>query len=319
MSTETSTRPDSNQANLHLLFGFLGSGKTTLVRHLIETAGNEVPTAIIVNEFGDVGVDGDIIQGNAIDTVELNSGCLCCTLKGSLLNAAEELANDAGAQRIIVEASGVADPEDMLDDFEDPSVSANFDIRPIVTVVDAAKFNKIRSMLGEFYESQILNADVIVVNKIDLAIKDELQKVAQEIKSINPDGLIYFTEQCQIEKDLVLDAKPETDANEPSGSHHHHHHHHVHELMVSIVIEPRIDITRSEFEQYCVALPDTVWRMKGFMQIDNQPALVQYSAGQLEILDASPRSNNRLVIIGQELDSDKLSKGLGTLVASPES
>lgn len=319
MSTETSTRSDSNQANLHLLFGFLGSGKTTLVRHLIKTAGNEVPTAIIVNEFGDVGVDGDIIQGNAIDTVELNSGCLCCTLKGSLLNAAEELANDAGAERIIVEASGVADPEDMLDDFEDPSVSANFDIRPIVTVVDAAKFNKIRSMLGEFYESQILNADVIVVNKIDLACKDELQKVAQEIKSINPDGLIYFTEQCQIEKDLVLDAQPETGASEPSSSHHHHHHHHVHELMMSIVIEPRIDITRSEFEQYCVALPDTVWRMKGFMQIDNQSVLVQYSAGQLEILDTSPRSTNRLVIIGQELDSNKLSKGLGTLVVSPES
>ena len=319
MSTETSTRSDSNQANLHLLFGFLGSGKTTLVRHLIETAGNEVPTAIIVNEFGDVGVDGDIIQGNAIDTVELNSGCLCCTLKGSLLNAAEELANDAGAQRIIVEASGVADPEDMLDDFEDPSVSANFDIRPLITVVDAAKFNKIRSMLGEFYESQILNADVIVVNKIDLADKDELQKVAREIKSINPDGLIYFTEQCQIEKNLVLDAKPETSASEPPSSHHHHHHHHVHEIMMSIVIEPRIDITRSEFKQYCAGLPDTVWRMKGFMQIDNQPVLVQYSAGQLEILDTTPRSNNRLVIIGQELDSDKLSTGLGTLVASPES
>ena len=319
MSTETSTRTHSNQANLHLLFGFLGSGKTTLVRHLIETAGNEVPTAIIVNEFGDVGVDGDIIQGNAIDTVELNSGCLCCTLKGSLLNAAEELVNDAGAQRIIVEASGVADPEDMLDDFEDPSVSANFDICPIVTVVDAAKFNKIRSMLGEFYESQILNADIVVVNKIDLADKDELQKVAREVKSVNPDGMIYFTEQCQIEKDLVLDAKSETGVNESSSSHHHHHHHHVHELMMSIVIEPRVDITRSEFKQYCDALPDTVWRMKGFMQIDNQPVLVQYSAGQLDISEAAPRSTNRLVIIGQQLDTDKLSKGLGTLVASPES
>ncbi len=282
------------------------------MRHLLETAGADKPTAVIVNEFGDVGIDGEIIEGNSIDTVELNSGCLCCTLKGSLLNAAEELAEDAGAERIIVEASGVADPEDMLDDFEDPSVTASFSIAPIVTVVDAAKFNKIRSMLGEFYESQILNADIVIVNKIDLTAKEEIETVDKEIRKINPEALIYFSEQCQVEKDVVLNTpSPKRLVQSQHADSREHHHHHAHEDMMSFVIEPNSDISAPDFEKYCESLPDLVWRMKGFMIIDSKPVLVQYTAGQIEITDSVSREHYRLVFIGQDLNIENLSKGIG--------
>lgn len=282
------------------------------MRHLLETAGADKPTAVIVNEFGDVGIDGEIIEGNSIDTVELNSGCLCCTLKGSLLNAAEELAEDVGAERIIVEASGVADPEDMLDDFEDPSITASFSIAPIVTVVDAAKFNKIRSMLGEFYESQILNADIVIVNKIDLTVKDEIETVDKEIRKINPEALIYFSEQCQVEKDVVLNTPPPKRLVESRhADSREHHHHHAHEDMMSFVIEPNSDISAQDFENYCELLPDLVWRIKGFMVIDSKPVLVQYTVGQIEITDSVPRDHYRLVFIGQDLNIENLSKGIG--------
>ena len=135
---------------LNLLFGFLGSGKTTLARRLLEERAGDVPMAVIVNEFGDVSIDGQILEGRAIDMVELTSGCVCCTLKGSLLNAIEELEERAGVEQIVVEATGVAQPSDMLDTLDDPTLKTSLDVGPLVTVVDASKFAKIRTMLGEF-------------------------------------------------------------------------------------------------------------------------------------------------------------------------
>ena len=95
---------------VNLLFGFLGSGKTTLAKHLLANRSRDLKTAVIVNEFGEVGVDGDILRGDNVDVVELNSGCLCCTLRGSLMMAVEELRDKAKVERVIVEATGIAQP-----------------------------------------------------------------------------------------------------------------------------------------------------------------------------------------------------------------
>src|SRR5512139_2784794 len=118
---------------VNLIFGFLGSGKTTLVRHLLATRPAE-KTAVIVNEFGEVGVDGEILRGKDVDIVELNSGCLCCTLKGSLM-------------------TGVAQPGELTETLTDATMKTAIDIGPLVTVVDAARFPKLSAMLGEFYEA----------------------------------------------------------------------------------------------------------------------------------------------------------------------
>ena len=189
----------SNLPRIHLLFGFLGAGKTTLVRNLLQTADPEIPTAVIVNEFGAVGVDGDIIKGKSIDTIELVSGCICCTLRGSLLSAIEELINENGAKRIIVEATGVADPDDMLDDFEEPEVRDLFDVAPVVTVVDASNFEKIRTMLGEFYESQVINSDIVILNKVDVTQDETLKSVTRQVRQLNDVAEVRFADHCDIE------------------------------------------------------------------------------------------------------------------------
>ena len=106
---------------VNLLFGFLGSGKTTLARNLLSTDSRGRKMAVIVNEFGEVGIDGAILEGRkdgeAIDMVELTSGCLCCTLKGSLLTAVEELRRKADVDQVVIEATGVAEPEEMVETF----------------------------------------------------------------------------------------------------------------------------------------------------------------------------------------------------------
>ena len=154
---------------INLLFGFLGSGKTTLLRHILGERGGDRPMAVIVNEFGEVGVDGEVIAGDNVNLVELTSGCLCCTLRGSLMSAVEELREKAAVEQIVVEATGVASPGDMLEDLNDSKLAHELDVGPLVTVVDAPKFTRLQQMLGEFYEDQVENADVLVLNKIDLA------------------------------------------------------------------------------------------------------------------------------------------------------
>ncbi len=323
---------------IHLLFGFLGAGKTTLVRNLLQKADPEYPTAVIVNEFGDVGIDGDIIQGNTIDTVELASGCICCTLKGSLMNAIEELANDKGAKRIVVEATGVADPEDMLDDLEDSTIAEKMNVAPIVVVVDASYFNKVRPMLGEFYVSQVLNADIVIINKIDRTDEQELKNVTEQIKEINPWAEIRFTEFCDVDSSLVFsndvsallarydssNGEDQSHHDHDRDEHHHHHHddehhhhhdhdghHHTHETMESFVIAPHEDVSQVDLERACGQLPDNVWRMKGHMVVSGQPSLIQYSGGQLEVFDAEMKSHYRLVFIGRNLNPESIASGFG--------
>jgi G3E family GTPase len=189
---------------LNLLFGFLGSGKTTLARRLLDRPPDDRKTAIIVNEFGDVGVDGAILSGRNVNLVELNSGCLCCTLKGPMLQAVEELHTKNGAQRIIVEATGVAQPEELLETFADRSLSVRYEVGPVVTVVDASRYERLNEMLGEFYSAQIENADLIILNKTDLATAEALENVRAEVVKLNPRAEILFSERCDVSVEEVL-------------------------------------------------------------------------------------------------------------------
>ena len=212
---------------INLLFGFLGSGKTTLVRRILGERGGERPMAVIVNEFGDVGVDGDVIAGNSVDLVELTSGCLCCTLRGSLMSAVEELREKAAVEQIVVEATGVASPGDMLEDLNDSRIAHEIDVGPLVTVVDAPKFTRLQQMLGEFYEEQVENADVLVLNKIDLATQAELDEARAAVREINPDAVLLFAEQGDTDLALLLDG-PESELlaqmkAEAAGDAHHGH------------------------------------------------------------------------------------------------
>ena len=314
---------------INLLFGFLGSGKTTLVRRILGERGGERPMAVIVNEFGDIGVDGEIIAGNNVNLVELTSGCLCCTLRGSLMSAVEELREKAAVEQIVVEATGVASPGDMLEDLTDSTIAHELDVGPLVTVVDAPKFTRLQEMLGEFYEDQIENADVLVLNKIDLATPDELDEARAAVREINPDAVLLFAEQGDTDLALLLDG-PESELlaqmKEEAGRHtdpHHdhdhdpgdghgqahdddhgggHHHGHAHAPAESFVMDAAGEFSREGLADAFASMPANVWRAKGFLTVDGEPSLLQFTMGQLEIDAAPARERPYLVVIGEELD-----------------
>ena len=333
---------------INLLFGFLGSGKTTLVRHILGERGAERPTAVIVNEFGDVGVDGEVIAGNNVNLVELTSGCLCCTLRGSLMSAVEELREKAAVERIVVEATGVASPGDMLEDLDDSRIAHEIDVGPLVTIVDAPKFTRLQGILGEFYEEQVENADVVVLNKIDLATVEALDEAKAAVRALNPDATLLFAEQGDTDLALLLDGpesgllaqtKAQTGArrrpDSGPGDHHAHddhghhdhghghhdhdhdhhghgHDHHDHESGLggghshapaeSFVMDVPGEFSSEALAGAFASMPGDVWRSKGFLNVDGEPSMLQFTMGQLEIERAPARERCYLVVIGKDLD-----------------
>lgn len=300
-------------ARLNLLFGFLGSGKTTLARRLLDRPGAKEKTAIIVNEFGDVGIDGAILEGRNVDMIELTSGCLCCTLKGSLLNAVEELIARAGARRIVIEATGVAQPDELIETFADPSARARYDIGPIVTVVDSPKYSKLNEMLGEFYRAQIENADMIILNKIDLAPAATLEDARREIARLSPRAEIHFADRCDVDLDRLLDG-PSSDVvrahagTRGDGENRIHEHDHRHPPAESFVLDAGGDAARNAIESFFRELPENVWRVKGFMEIEGRLSLIQYAMGILEIQATESRPARNMVFIGRDMNREEIAE-----------
>ena len=306
---------------VNLLFGFLGSGKTTLVRRILSERSAKQPMAVIVNEFGEVGVDGDIITGNSVDLVELTSGCLCCTLRGSLMSAVEELRARSRIERIVVEATGVASPGDMLEDLAESNVQDVLNVGPVVTVVDAPKFTRLRDMLGEFYEDQVENADVLVLNKIDLADREQLSAAEDAIRAINPDATVLFAEQGDTDLAMLLDGPTsELFAQIQSDLGHtvdHQHHDHAHAPAESFVVDMDGETDAQSLPGVFAALTDKVWRVKGFIKTSDGWQLLQFTMGQLELTPAQQRPRAYLVVIGHSMPRASIEHALTATIKEP--
>ncbi|MDH3665119.1 MAG: GTP-binding protein [Alphaproteobacteria bacterium] len=331
------------KTRVDLLFGFLGSGKTTLAKRILTEYGPKRRLALIVNEFGDVGVDGEILKGNDIDLVQLSSGCLCCTLKGSLHAAVVELAEKSKVDHIVIEATGVAEPEELLSSFAEPGFQEKFDLGPMVTVVDTPKFSKIRSMLGPFYEAQVEKSDYVILNKIDGADADVLDGVTEETQELNPDAVIRHAEHCDVDIEEILDgpssealaryietygindgryhqeAEPHdhdaTQQHDHATHDHGHGHGARHAPASSFVIDVPGDIDRAALEELFASAPEGLWRAKGFVQIDGTDHLVQVAMGAVDITPSDPRDRHYLVFIGDGLERDWFDERLSAAMA----
>ncbi|MGR9159850.1 CobW family GTP-binding protein [Rhizobium leguminosarum] len=187
-----------------ILTGFLGTGKTTLLNHLLTSIENE-SVAVIVNEFGEVGIDGKLVVPTADEVIELNNGCICCTVRGDLIAAIGELLRSGRPiDRIIIETSGLADPAPVIQSFLlDETLARRLQLDAIVTVVDARHMKQ--QLPQDEAREQISFADVLLLNKIDLESAEDLAATEQQLRGINPLARIIRTRDCKVELSAVLD------------------------------------------------------------------------------------------------------------------
>lgn len=191
--------------------GFLGSGKTTLVRWLLEQAqATGVRLAVVSNEFGELGIDKALLGGGQAAYVELAGGCVCCQLSDELLNTVQTLREQTSPDRIVVETSGVALPSETLLTFWRDPVRQWVEDDLGVVVVDARQVADRRDLEGTF-EEQVTSADLLLLNKTDLVTPAELPRVEEWLRRIEPDAPIVRVEHCRVDPALLFPPRPATD------------------------------------------------------------------------------------------------------------
>jgi G3E family GTPase len=306
-----------------ILTGYLGSGKTTLLnRILCETYGKRF--AVIVNEFGEIGIDNDLIVDADEEIFEMNNGCICCTVRGDLIRIIEGLMRRSRAfDGIIVETTGLADPAPVAQTFfVDDDVRRRTKLDAIITVADA---RHVIEQIGRTAEAQeqLAFADVVLVNKVDLVDASGLATVERRIRNINPYATIHRTERCGIDPahvlgrdafslQRILDVEPEF-LNED-----HEHEHDDGIGSVSLIADRPMDPTRfvSWIQNVTQRYGADILRMKGIasMEDDDRRFVVQgvhmlvEGERQRPWKEREPRQT-RLVFIGRDLPRELLRQG----------
>ena len=293
----------SDKIPVTVLTGYLGAGKTTLLNRILsEPHGKKY--AVIVNEFGEIGIDNDLVVGADEEVFEMNNGCICCTVRGDLVRILDGLMRRKGKfDAIIVETTGLADPAPVAQTFFiDENVGRRTKLDAVVTVADA-KWLSDRLKDAPEAKNQIAFADVILINKTDLVSSDELSEVEARIRSINPYAKVHKTERAKIalnevldrnafDLDRILDIEPQflegdgDDHDHHDHDHHHHHdhdHHHAHhsgglkhyhdEDMQSVSLKTDQPLNADKFFPWVQNLVQTegpsILRCKGILSFEN--------------------------------------------------
>ena len=216
---------------IDIFSGFLGAGKTTLIRKLIQEAYKGEKLVLIENEFGDIAIDGGFLQDAGIEITEMNSGCICCTLVGDFTKALKKVIADYAPDRILIEPSGVGKLSDVaaaVERVEEAKIGSK------VTVVDAGKAKMYARNFGEFFNDQVASADLIVMSRTDTAGEKKILEATEILKGMNPDAGLITTPWAELDGAQILAAMQENGLraemeelkHEHEHEHEHHHHHH---------------------------------------------------------------------------------------------
>jgi len=341
----------SDKIPVTLLTGYLGAGKTTLLNRILsEPHGKKY--AVIVNEFGEIGIDNDLVVGADEEVFEMNNGCICCTVRGDLIRIIDGLMRRKGKfDAIIVETTGLADPAPVAQTFfVDENVGNKTKLDAVVTVADA-KWLKDRLKDAPEAKNQIAFADVILLNKTDLVSEADLREVEARIRGINPYAKLHRTERAKIaleevlgrnafDLDRILDIEPqfldtgEDHEHDHDGDGHHHHHDHDHgglkhyhdEEMQSLSLKTDKALSADKFFPWMQDLVakdgPSILRCKGILAFKDDPERFVLQGVHM-ILDGDhqrpwkdgEKRESRLVFIGRELQEEKIRKGFESCVA----
>ena len=345
-----SAPPSSDKIPVTVLTGYLGAGKTTLLNRILsEPHGKKY--AVVVNEFGEIGIDNDLVVGVDEEVFEMNNGCICCTVRGDLVRILDGLMRRKGKfDGIIVETTGLADPAPVAQTFfVDENVGRKTRLDAVVTVADA-KWLKDRLQDAPEAKNQIAFADVILINKTDLVSAAELDEVEARIRGINRYAKVYRTERAQVplnevlsrnafDLERILHLEPEFlegdghDHDHGHGDGHDHgpHHHgglkHYHdEEMQSISLKSDRPLDADKFFPWVQDLVQkegpNILRCKGILSFKNDDERFVFQGVHMILdgdhqrpwQDGEPRES-RIVFIGRKLPEEKIRGGFESCIA----
>ncbi|MFM2302639.1 MAG: hypothetical protein RLZZ135_42 [Cyanobacteriota bacterium] len=342
---------DEKLVPVTIITGFLGSGKTTLLNHILQNQ-QGIKTAVLVNEFGEIGIDNDLIVQTGEDMVELNNGCICCTINEDLVNAVHKvLSRSDQIDYLVVETTGLADPLPVALTFLGTELRDLTRLDSIITLVDAENFS-LDLFNSEAAQSQITYGDIILLNKVDLVDEVDVDLLEVRIREMKEGARIIRTQKSEVSIPMILSVGLfESDKYlETPGSHdehhdhahdhkhddhsncdhdhgkceheeheHHDHHHHSHHLdndgFTSLSFVSDRPFLLRKFQHFLDnQLTVNIFRAKGFLWFDESDKChVFHLCGKRFSIDDTQwkdKPQTKFVIIGQDLDQDKIRKQL---------
>ena len=278
-----------------IVCGLLGAGKTTFIQHIVQDISEKV--VVLVNDFGKAGIDGEILSAAGIESIELPSGCVCCTLKVNLITTIRKIMEDHAPDHLLIEPSGVASPSGVLEALDMLKISPV----TVIGIVDATEFLELHEakIYGDFFEDQVMNSEIILVNKTDLVEEEKIMITISLLESINPGALIFRTVNTVLNETLP----PVSHSRGISVKHGTH----LNFDTVSMRLDRPLSYSsfKTFFGEIANGLFGNVVRAKALVQTDNGPFRFDLSYGKTEnepfqkaIVDS------RLVIIGENLKED---------------
>jgi len=274
-----------------LITGPLGSGKTTLLRHILATQREKI--AIVMNEFGKIAIDTKVIEGKNVRIAELGGGCVCCSLLGEFEAAVNEIIGKIAPERIVVETTGLAEPEALVFNIQEALPQCRLD--GVVSVIDADMLVRFPE-IGHTTRLQIEGADILLLNKIDLVEPAQIEPLESKLHQINSTAEIIRTERCRIDPELLFGIGRETKIERPE---------HLHQPeFESFAFHSDKIFSRDCLEAFAAALPANVIRAKGFIRFADGTQLFNFVAGRWE-LEPFETDSTELVFIGKKVAAEK--------------
>jgi cobalamin biosynthesis protein CobW len=302
------------KTSCNILTGFLGSGKTTLLKYIMQHGLQNKRVAIIMNEIGDIGIDGKVITGleGVESMVEFNNGCVCCTVDDyRFAIAVQQITQETKPDLLIIETTGLADPNPIVDRLKTASVARD----AVITMVDAATFFPL-STEHEVLDEQVKAADFLVLNKIDLATDRERQQVEKRLRRLNRRALVLEASYGQVQTDLLFSTgvgayRARLQAAGQADSAHAAHHAHGQDSIQAFSYETRASVDLYAFERFLKKLPSNVYRAKGLLQLTRGafPHVFNFTCGRFDFHPLAPEHARQFptqgVFIGKDIHASQ--------------
>ena len=323
-----------------IISGFLGAGKTTFIKKLIEEIYKGQKVVLIENEFGEIGIDGGFLKDAGVQINEMNSGCICCSLVGDFGKALKQVSHDYAPDMIIIEPSGVGKLSDVIAAVENVKEEADLELENFITVADATKCKLYMKNFGEFYNNQIESATTIVLSRTQNVDEDKLETAVNLIKEHNDKASIITTPWDELTGEQIISALKHTSLVDdmlkdmdicPECGHHHeddeecchhdhdgecchheHGHHHADDVFNSWGTETPHKYDREEIEAILKRLVETeefgvILRAKGMVP-DKNGSWIYFDAvpGEYELRDGQPEYTGKLCVIGTNVEPEKM-------------
>ena len=324
---------------IDVISGFLGAGKTTFIKRLLDTTLKNEKVVLIENEYGEVSVDTDLLKDSSIEIKELSQGCICCSLVGDFSKSLNEVIAKYNPDRILIEPSGVG----KLSDIVKAIVSANLGdtLNSLVCLVDAKKAKMYDKNFGEFFVDQIENAHTVILSRTDISKEDTVQSALEIVRKHNDKCVVITTPINNLSDEELLkayegfdtklldnvDLDDDDDEDEHEHHHHHHHdeeecddpncechhHHHADEVFTSVGIETvkkyDINALKALLDKIANGEYGMIVRSKGIIQgTDNKWYVFNLEPEEVEVVETTPIPMGKIVVIGSHIDEDLIKK-----------